>query len=291
MAVLENYGWAFGGYVSVLLGFYVVVIGGQFIGDSVFQHKIRQDLGSIGLIIAGTLVPSVTLIALGCAAKPEKAGALFLVAPSALLVGFLAIRLAALGVWEKNLRLAAAREDRIRAKQTLSRLKVRSDRNPVAVGTVNASVALIFGFAVEYLTMGMRFLSDPVLALLTLGASVMVAYLLVHVAIFFHRRNLHYVGSQRKLMPWFLIVATYVCTFTTIVRLLTRGVVPGFALLVSTATFLLVVTTIRGRKNGSFFTRWSLWGAAVRMAINDTRATLSRADREIRELTNVWVNH
>jgi len=109
--VLQHIGWGLGIFVSVLLGFYLIVIGGQFV-QSPAEAKTRRHLGFVAELVAAALVPALLLVGAACVQDLSKAGALFVILPVAGLMFFLAIKLGGFVVLDDDLRLNLALQSR-----------------------------------------------------------------------------------------------------------------------------------------------------------------------------------
>ncbi|WP_344691884.1 hypothetical protein [Microbacterium esteraromaticum] len=135
--VLDHLGWAFGVYVPTLLGFYVLVTGEQ-LGSGDDAGRLRRLLGGVAELSFAALLPGVALVALYCLSDPRHIGALFVVLPATLMLGFLAVELGVFVVFDTHVQLADATRLRNEAATRLRRLKRRS-RQPatlVVLGTV-----------------------------------------------------------------------------------------------------------------------------------------------------------
>lgn len=135
--VLEHLGWAFGVYVPTLLGFYVLVTGEQLgYGDD--AGRLRRLLGGVAELSFAALLPGVALVAFYCLSDPRNIGALFVVLPATLMLGFLTVELGAFVVFDTHVQLADATRLRDEAATRLRLLRRRS-RQPVTLvmfGTV-----------------------------------------------------------------------------------------------------------------------------------------------------------
>jgi hypothetical protein len=130
--VIDHIGWEFGVVVPVLLGFYVLVLGGR---QSLGQRRtaaVRRNLSMAAEMLTASLAPAVVLSFLATLADYRRGGALVAAVPATVLTVFLAAQLGCFMAFDDDERLAAARRNRAWVRQRLAAVRMRS-RRPVAV--------------------------------------------------------------------------------------------------------------------------------------------------------------
>lgn len=278
--VLEHIGWAFGAYIPILLGFYAIVIGGQLVADPAAEARMRRTLGFTAETMTGALVPALVLIITACIADPSRAGALFVIAPVAAVMFFLAIQLGGFIVFERALLLASAERARDRAKEHLESLRQRSRKPIWLVVVVNAVAGGLLG---TVMTLAITRPTGSVLALLGL-------YALIALGIGFasaHGMHTFRTAQDRmsKVMAWAFPTALYLAGLLLTLQLfVTSGPAGGAGVLV--ILVFSAASTLWPRKRASrFVLNWTIQGAATGYAAKTVTTTYVTNVRKIRELS------
>lgn len=119
----KNIGWAFGVYVPTLLGFYVLIVGGQLVHSTRDPLQTQRALGEVAELLTAALTPALVLAFCACISSPKRAGALFVMAPASATVVFLTVQLSQFVIPGRERRLAAARESHAWAQGRLDHLQ------------------------------------------------------------------------------------------------------------------------------------------------------------------------
>jgi hypothetical protein len=151
--LLDHVGWALSGHIAVLLGFYVVVIGGQILGGGDAAARVRRILGGVAELIAAAAIVLVVIVGVYCAAEPRTWAVFIAIGPVVLLVLFLGVQVGNFLIPSREFRIEEAKRSRIATRSTLRALTVRSRRSPivvwaatsVAIAIPSATVAMITG--------------------------------------------------------------------------------------------------------------------------------------------------
>lgn len=277
--VLEHIGWGQGVYVSVLLGFYVVVISGQVIASPAVAARTRRTLGAVAVAMTGALTPAWLLIVVNCVMEPQGAGALFVVVPAAAVTTFLAIQMAGFIVAGRELRIALARQLRYWAKNRLKRLRWRS-RKPVGlVFVANVFVAVFLGagtaslFHVPSEAAWILFMTNVVMASLMTAAGI---------------QGVKAVSTARDKMDaiaaWLLPFSTYLITLVLAV-----GLFPQFGVAVVSSLLVVLMCNLAStfwprRPRQRFFLDWTVQGAGTALGAKSVGKTYARTNRQVEGL-------
>jgi hypothetical protein len=124
--LLEHVGWTLSGYIAVLLGFYVVVIGGQIFGGGKAAGRVRRLLGGVAELIAAAAIALVVMVAVYCVGAPRNWWVFVAVLPTASLIFFLAVQLGRFMIPDRAFRLEEARGARAATRLRLRGLSRRS---------------------------------------------------------------------------------------------------------------------------------------------------------------------
>lgn len=281
-AVLGHIGWAFGVFVPILLAFYAIVIGGQ-LAATVDAAKTQRTLGMIAEAMVSSLVPALLLIAIACIAKPEIAGALFVIVPVLGATLFLAVQLGGFIVFERELVLAKAERTRATLRALSRTLRVRSRRPVWIVMIANVVVAAGSGAAIAaFVASAGRVDSttsfDPRFAI-TMYATLTAFHTSACLFAVWTVRT----ASDRltRILGWLIGVAVSLLFFFVVIPTMTsRGFATGIglmtALVVSTASTLWQ----RGNKRRVSLD-WTIQGAGSRSAARSIAKSHARTVRLI----------
>jgi len=141
--LLDHVGWLLSCYIAVLLGFYVVVIGGQILGGNDAAARVRRMLGAVAELMAAVAIVLVAFVGLFCVGSPKSWGVFVAVGPTALLLVFLAVQLGRFLIPGYDFRLGEARRIRNGARSALGELSVHSRRSWIWVWLANAGVVAL----------------------------------------------------------------------------------------------------------------------------------------------------
>lgn len=276
--VLAHIGWGFGIAVPTMLGFYVIVTGGQVLGSPT-ESATRRALGAVALLLFVVFVPALLLIVVACVHDPTLMGALFIVLPAYGVMLFLAVQLGGF-VLDPDARLAAALATREWARARIAALSQRSRRPPILVVAVNIIIATTFGTVVA---LG---ITRPDAVLFWVPLYFVVALALSLAA--FGAVRLSHVSRDRSavVLVWLTVAGVYLTVAAMIFRLWLgnaewRGGAVGHLVI---AVFLLGSTFwVRSRKM-RILLDWSIQGAATRGAVRVTTRRLVKSVAEISSL-------
>lgn len=277
--VLDHIGWGQGVYISILLGFYIVVIGGQVVASPVEAEKTRRTLGAVAVAMTGAMTPAWLLIVVNCATEPQSSGALFVVLPAAAVTVFLAIQLAGFIVARRVLRIALARQQRYWAKNRLKRLKWRSRRPVGLVLAANVFVAVLSGagtaslFQVPSEAAWILFMTHVVMASLMTAAGI---------------QGVKAISTARDKMDaiaaWLLPSSLYLITV-----ILAVGLFPQFGVAVVSSLLVILVCNLAStfwprRPRPRFLLDWTVQGAGTALGAKWVAKTYARTNRQVEGL-------
>ncbi len=276
---LEHIGWGFGVYIPVLLGFYAIVIGGQFVASSAVVARTRRTLGLVAQAMAAALVPALLLILAACVHQPSQAGALVVIVPVTGVTFFLAIQLGGFVVFENSLKLEIAFSTREWAQERMQILRVRGRRPMWLVVIVNALVGGGAAFVTTLCFVSPQrswWLLFLVYFLFALGLTLINAF------------GVHTLRTARdrssKIAAWLLPVSMGLTITGVALNLFIYGIgaVGGaiFAIL-ALCSFSALWPRRHARR---FWLDWSVQGAGTAHAARTIARKYVRATREIREL-------
>lgn len=280
--VLEHIGWAFGVYVPILLGFYVIVIGGQLVGDQSTAAKYRRTLGFVAEAMTAALIPALLLVVAACFADLSRLGALFVIVPVAAVMFFLTIELGSFIVFERDLRLAAAKRSQKWTKQRLSTVLQRSRRPLWLVLVVHTVVAGFLGLATTLI------LARPTGAMAVAKLFALYGLMGLGLAVAsvhgIHTLHTARTRTEKVVIAWTLPVLLYLAgLLLTLEVSVSVGSPVGYSLIL--ILLLLLTSTFWPRTRAPrFVLNWTLQGAATAYAAKKLTVAYLRTTKEIREL-------
>ncbi|MBP5801327.1 hypothetical protein J2D78_04440 [Microbacterium maritypicum] len=279
--VIDHIGWAFGVYVPVLLGFYVVIIGGQLTAPKEVAARIRRRLGFVAEAMVAALMPAVVLVAAACASDASSVGLVVLVLPVMSLTIFLAVQLGSFVVFEPALQVATSTRTRDWASRRLRTLGYRSLR-PAWLSLLCSASA--FGLAATVITL-MFFLPVPEwwIPFAVLGIYSCLALVLCAASV--TGSFLRDTASDRfsRILGWVLIVGPYGIVLVAAVHsaVTVEPIAPlGFGVVTS----LTAVSTLWPASRSRLIRDWSLRGTARRLAAKSVVRTYRSSVAKLREL-------
>jgi hypothetical protein len=143
-ALIPHVGWALTGDVTVLLGFYLVVLGGQIL-DGGDAARTRRVLGVVAESMAAASIGILALIVVHCVQTPTEWGVIVAVVPMVLIIVFLAVQVGRFLILDREQTLTAAVLTRNTVRRRLRMLTSRSRRGFLPVFLANAGVAAGLG--------------------------------------------------------------------------------------------------------------------------------------------------
>lgn len=277
--ILDHIGWAFGVYIPILLGFYVIVIGGQLAADP-SAGRTRRTLGFVAEAMTAGLVPALALIVAACIADPSQAGALFVVAPVSAIMFFLAIQLGGFIVFERSLRLASAQNSRDWARHRLTALRHRSRKPVWLVVIVNSIIGGMIGLGTRLL------LTRPADSVAVLFLLYGLIPLVLAVATL-HGFHAFYTARDRttRVLAWFLPSGVYLLFLTLAATLFVSSKPAAATSMLALLTFSLVSTFWPRNRGPRFLLNWTVRGGATRYAARSVTRTYVRSARKVRDLS------
>ena len=277
-------GWTLTIYVTVLLAFYAVSIGGQILGDANAAARTRRVLGYIAELMAAATLAPVVFVAFYCWQVPAMWAVFIVLVPVVGIILFLALQLGSFVVFAREVRIANAERARHQACEQLRRLRRRSRHRFWLVWVANSAVIATIGLLVS-LTAN---LTGRTALLLYIYYVITAAILLAADAYSLHE----FLGAN----DLFTRVTTWVLPF---LLYLLVGVLPFQAFFMSgklrlplpvgwslVAVIVLTLTTTflpRARASRAMID-WSIQGASARWAAKSLTKKYSKAVREYREL-------
>lgn len=284
--VLDHIGWTFGVYVPVLLGFYVVVIGGQLEASPAVAGTVRRRLGTVAEVMAALLGPALVVIVAACIDVPARSGALLVILPATALVLFLAIQLGGFIVFERDVQLAAARAAHAWAEQRMPLLRVRSRRPVVLVWFANALVAALAALTTDSLfRLADQSEIEPNRQGLALGGFFVVTAVVSGVSVL--TVDTAYTARSRweRASPVIATSLLYAAAVLAIVSVFLAGRIAwGFTVLAPVV--MLAASTLWPRRwSPQRLLNWTIRGAGIRWAASDAGRSYRRSMRTIRDLS------
>lgn len=280
LVVLGHIGWAVGAYVPILLGFYVVVIGGQLVPEQARAGRIRRSLGLVAEAMMGALVPALLLIFIACAHDPKMSGALFVIMPVSAVMFFLAIQLGSFVAFEDVLRLAAAKESRDWATERLASLRRRPARSFWAVMVVHAVVGGAVGLGIAAL-FAIPIDSPLSLFLLYAATSLILGAVFVHGVYTFRTAR----DRSSRLQAWLLPTILYAAGCAVVVQSL-HTTVPAAAVSVFAVLGGSAVSALSTSERTTWrLMSWTLHAAGCAVAARSVSRLRERSNGEIADLS------
>lgn len=280
---LENAGWALGVFIPTVLGFFVLVIGEQWVlRNGIRASRLRALLSNAALLLSAFSLTAFVLIVAHWMKHPEDLGAALFVIPAVVVLVGLSIGLGTFAVPERGEAISAEEQTIRWAEQrlgTLPRPESSADSAPcpvvvtvVATGLMSGLVAALI--AVERNEWGALASAMAVFSLFGLLSSLAGAYL--RYSWYTARDRLD--GTFSVLIPvaWAVFGAGFAWSLIDDGHLRWGIAVASVLVLV---TFSCVVTP--SHPSASVF-RWSVHGGSVRSAtafldgkITNSRATIA----------------
>lgn len=278
-AALGHIGWTFGAYIPILLGFYAIVIGGQFVGDASSAAKTRRTLGFVAEGMASALVPALVLILVACIADFSKAGVLLVIVPVSAVMFFLSIQLGGFVVFEPAVRLASARQSREWAAERLRALRLRSRRPVWLVVSLNVLVGTGIGCLVLLLFRPSHF-QHLLMTVMCFMFALALSLSAVGGLFTFHTAR----GRSSRIVGRMLLLSMYgVVTVLTAEVWVANGAGAGLSL-ASVVVFSALSGLAPLARVPKAAVTWSVHGASTRYSARSIALTYKRNVGEIREL-------
>ena len=282
----DQLGWTLGLYVTVLLGFYAVSIGGQVLGGGAAVARARRILGVVAELMAAVTAPVVLMVAFYCVFDPPKWAVFLVLLPVVGVVLFLALQLGAFVIFDRASQIAEAERARAWARHKMTTLALRSRRRVTVVLLLNALAVAILAVLVTVPTSSIR---DAV----ELGAITFAAVLLLlgmnALGIYLYRTGAHDPFSvAADFLPSFAVNGVGIAV-GVIVVLPPGGAALGWGVFATIAATLLSSFWPRTRMN-RFVLDWSVQGAASTLAARTVAKKYAKAVHEYVALTSSTAN-
>jgi hypothetical protein len=143
--LFDEIGWVLTLYVTVLVGFFVIIIGGQIVGSAAEATRLRGNLGFIGLLLAASSVPLLVYVVSHCLSSDDWAG-LIVIIPVGSLVVYLGIYVGRFVVLDDESKLRAI-DVQIEQRDTrIVALTKRSNRTSWVVMAITSLVIAAIAF-------------------------------------------------------------------------------------------------------------------------------------------------
>jgi hypothetical protein len=135
--------WTLSVYITTLLAFYAVSIGGQVLGGPVAAANTRRVLGFIAELMAAATLALVAFVAVHCWQNPANWAVLIILLPVVGIILFLALQLGSFLVPDREIRVALAESTRAQACEQLARVRQRSRHGfLIVLGANSAAIGL-----------------------------------------------------------------------------------------------------------------------------------------------------
>lgn len=279
--IAENIGWGFGVFVPVLLGFYVVIIGGELTG-STDAAETRRTLGYVAELMAASYVPVLLLMVVSAVNDPPSAGVFFIAIPATVLMFFLAVQLGVFFIADLDVRRDATQRTLNEARAQLRKLEPTGTRPAALVLGVN----IVVGWAVPVIVTCFDLPASPRDSWIVFGiygaisAVVNVVGLCAAVLVFVSR------DAPGRVMPWAFGTLSYLFFSAIAIGLVVADptlVIPSVSIF-STAALGTASVLLRRRRVHGWLSPWLVNTAARSLAARHVRRRRDRAARELSAL-------
>ncbi|WP_152607137.1 hypothetical protein [Clavibacter michiganensis] len=281
--VIDHVGWEFGVIVPVLLGFYVLVLGGRQTMGLRRTSAVRRNLSIAAELLAASLAPAFILVLASVVTDYRRAGALVAMVPVMLLTVFLAAQLGCFMAFDDDEKLDAAKRDRAWARQRLAAVRSRSQRPVPVVVMANA----LFGTGVG---VGLYVLSGgwPVGLSAAVGIAAVCAMLGVYGG-FGIVRDRYRAKTVIERATGYVLTSMVVAAVSLLGILMWVNQAPAVATCATCAFTVVAISAFipLGSSSSSVLKNWTLRGAAARSVARQLAQSYARSTREIRNFTAV----
>ena len=199
-------GWTLNLYITVLLAFYAVSIGGQVLGDAKDAARIRWNLGIVAEFMAASTAILAVFVVAYLFTEPSRLASVVVVAPAMLIIAFLAVQLGSFVVLDLDERLKVARSAMDGLQGALQKVKLSSSKPVLLVATSNlvilSALAWLAGAVQLFTLAALRWYGMCFAVTLVLMGSLAVSKYLVQAGIVVHYKWVVW------LVPFFLCGAT-----------------------------------------------------------------------------------
>ncbi|MBG6059975.1 hypothetical protein IWX89_003448 [Cryobacterium sp. MP_M3] len=279
----SHLGWTLSIYITALLAFYAVSLGGQILGGPDEAARTRRVLGFVAELMAAATITLVAFIAVYCWQYPPMWPVLIILLPVVGLLLFLALQLGNFLVLDLETRIALTEKTQEQTKNRLEGVTERSQRSFFLVWALNSAV---IAFGALWVTLPL----SPLSSVLVMWLIYLVAVaLLLGVNAMTMTTFLTSRDAQTRVVIWAFPTLTYAILVVAAIALLLGGndsPLPqlGWA-------FILIITTTL---TTSYWPRshaprwildWSINGSAARLAERTLSKQHSKAAGEYRALT------
>jgi len=144
--VLNEMGTVLSVYVTVLVGFYVAVLGGQLRAPVDHAERARRMLGSIAVMMAGSLISLYGICVIYCVSGSPRIGILCALTPICALVVGLAIQVGRLNVYSRAQKLKMAYAEKERLDLRKDKFEIHGDCSIWVVAPLTVLVGGVPGF-------------------------------------------------------------------------------------------------------------------------------------------------
>ncbi|TFD88559.1 hypothetical protein E3T61_12050 [Cryobacterium lactosi] len=281
--LFNELGWVMSTYITVLLGFYAVSIGGQILGDQDSADATRRVMGFVAELMAAATVCLLAFIAAYCWQEPSRWAVFIVLIPAVSIILFLALHLGTFLVVKWDFQIIHAARAKEQAEEGLAGLLNRSTKNFWVVLIVNLVVIAGVAFAVILPLEPMDWTSTVQIVLFYLAIpSVLLAadILALHSA---------WTSSDRieraaigVVMPTFAYVIVALLFFLPATTL-------GMPLHMNVSLAILIVGTVVTsfwpfRLSHKWFVNWSMRGAVANLAYRSLEKSRVQANAKYRKL-------
>jgi hypothetical protein len=272
-------GWTLTIYVTVLLAFYAVSIGGQILGDANAAARTRRVLGFIAELMAAATLALVVFVAIYCWRVPSMWVIFLVLVPVVGIILFLALQLGSFLVPAREVRIANAKRASDQAREQLRRVRRRSRHRFWLVWVANSAVIAAIGLLVSLPAN----LTGPAALQLCIYYVITAAVLLAADAYSLHEfLGAHDVFS--RVTTWVKPFVLYSLVGVLLVSGKLRLPVPIGWSFVAVMILTLTTTFLPRARASRVVIEWSMQGASAKWAAKSLAKKYSKAVREYREL-------
>lgn len=136
-SLLAQVGWSFPLTITVLLGFFAVLIGGQLFASQEDSDRLRRTLGFTAESIAAAGVPVMVYVSVYCLTSPQDWASLITVVPAFGLIVFLSLQLGRFNALDDHARVRELRKRIEQREKRIAELKPIAQRPLIGAIAVN----------------------------------------------------------------------------------------------------------------------------------------------------------
>lgn len=270
-------GWFYGTTISLLLGFYAFIGGGQLLGIA-NARRTQRRLGVVGELLTAATVPPFVILMAWSVISVEHLALMTMLLPAEAVVVFLGGQLGGFVVFDRDERHKAAVQARAESVSTLGRVRTRSRQPAWLVVALHAVAGGGLSFIALWVVVAPASFSavSPVLIAFVLMALVLNGIL-------FFGSWFYYAATDRFSRALAILMQVgIVATFVLLAVLQNPSeVAPAIDVAVA-AQLIVALLSVLAPMSSRVCRDWTVRGAARRFAAAELVRTLARASREAR---------